>query len=167
MDVTYRKLLPADAKRYRAIRLESLQHHPESFCANVEEQRALPELRFETFIKQRDPRHFVVGAFSQGDLIGICGFVAEDDAAPKGTGALVQMYVRGAFSGQNVGLGLARAALSEAFALPEIEGVMLEVKKRNCRAIHVYEQIGFSTVDGEANEPTHDDTQLMVIHAQR
>lgn len=166
MDVTYRKLLPADAKRYRAIRLESLQHHPESFCANVEEQRALPELRFETFIKQRDPSHFVVGAFAQEDLIGICGF-AEDAAAPKGTGTLIQMYVRGAFSGQKVGLGLVRATLGEAFTLPEIKRVMLEVKKHNRQAIHVYEQTGFSTVDGEENEPTRDDTQLMVIHAQR
>ncbi len=166
MDVTYRKLLPADAKRYRAVRLESLQQHPESFCANVEEQRALPELRFETFIKQRDPRHFIVGAFSRGDLIGICGF-AEDDAAPKGTGTLIQMYVRSAFGGQKVGLGLVRATLGEAFALPEIERVMLEVKKGNRRAVHVYEQTGFLTVDREENEPTRDDTRLMVIHAQR
>lgn len=155
MKVTYRKLLPADTSAYRTIRLESLQHHPESFCADLEEQRALPELKFETFIKQQDPHHFVVGAFAQGDLIGICGFVANNDADLKGTGTLIQMYVRATFGGQKVGLGLLRTTLTEAFALPEIDSVRLEVKRDNSRAIHVYEHAGFHTLNSANSGNEH------------
>jgi len=144
MNITYRKLTAVNAPSYRAIRLESIKAHPESFCAVYEEQKQLPKLMFEQALENGvtliDSR-FVVGAFDGDTLIGICGFVplAQDGNA----GELIQVYVRAAYSGRKIGLGLVKTAVSQAFTIPSIQQIILDVKKGNTNAIRVYEQAGF------------------------
>ena len=42
MSITYRRLLAADSKRYREIRVESLKNHPETFGSGYEQQEKMP-----------------------------------------------------------------------------------------------------------------------------
>lgn len=146
MTITYRKLAADDAQRYREIRLESLKLHPESFGASFEEQRQMPHLMFEQALKAPIDDRFVIGAFDRQRLVGICGFipfVQEDPLEMKGTGVIIQMYVKSAYRGRKIGLGLIEAVVDEAFQIEGLNHIMLSVKKANRRAIRVYQQAGF------------------------
>jgi RimJ/RimL family protein N-acetyltransferase len=165
--ISYRKLKPADARAYREIRLESLKAHPEAFGAGYEEQRKLPKLMFEQAIEEPVGERFVIGAYDGEELIGLCGFVPfvpKDFGELEHTGTIIQMYVRAAYRGKKIGLGLTRAVLAEAFGNPEIEQVVLGVKKGNASAQRVYEQAGFGTYRLVSGEESRDECgRLMII----
>jgi len=141
MSITYQKLTAVYAKPYRNIRLESIKAHPESFCSVYEEQVQLPKLMFEAAIEKPTDSRFVMGAFDGDILIGICGFVPL--SPPTNAGEFIQVYVRAAYSGRKIGVGLMKTAVSKAFSIPSIEHIILDVKKGNLNAIRVYEQVGF------------------------
>jgi RimJ/RimL family protein N-acetyltransferase len=175
MTITYRKLLPVHAKQYRELRLESLKLYPDFFGSSFEEQSKLPELRLERSIKQQDANTFAIGAFAEDSLIdisgliGICGFVAHNDYGLDQTGTLIQMYVKEAFGGQKIGLGLTKAILSGAFTLANINHIILGVHPHNSKAIRVYEQAGFQVYAYDAHPPatTGHHVQLMIFHEQQ
>ena len=141
MSIIYQKLTAVYAQAYRNLRLESIKAHPESFCAVYEEQAQLPKLMFEAAIENPVNSRFMMGAFDGDVLIGICGFVplAQADDA----GELIQVYVRAAYGGRKIGLGLVKTAVCQAFTIPYIHRVLLDVKRGNLNAIRVYEQAGF------------------------
>lgn len=150
MEISYRKLVAADSKLYREIRLESLKLHPESFGVSFEEQSKLPKLTFEKALEQPVDDRFVMGAFDRHVLIGICGFlpfVPENTQQVKNTGTIIQVYVKLECRGRKIGLGLIKAVLHEAFKLPNMEQVVLGVHKGNMSAIRIYEQAGFQIYD--------------------
>jgi ribosomal protein S18 acetylase RimI-like enzyme len=168
MEISCRKLTAADSAQYREIRLESLRLHPESFGSSFEGQRKLPKLMFEKALEEPIDERFVVGAFDQQALIGICGFVpfASDDRGQlKGTGTIIQMYVKAAYRGRKIGLNLVKATLEEAFKIAGIEQVVLGVAEGNVSAIRVYEQAGFRTysLEGGEAEMNKEGGQLMII----
>ena len=74
MNISYRKLRSIDSEKYREIRLESLKLHPESFGSGYEEQSVLPKLKFEKSLEEPIDDRFVLGAFDDRGLIGICAF---------------------------------------------------------------------------------------------
>lgn len=152
----YQKLLPEHAKAYRALRLESLEQFPQFFGANIDEQRALPELRLERFINQQDTNNFVVGAFAHHQLVGICAFVAANDVELDATGTLIQMYVQTAFHGQGIGLGLTKQLVAEVTKLGTIKNLILEVVRSNQHAKRVYEQAGFRVFEPEQPNPSRE-----------
>ena len=96
MEIAYRRLDRADAAQYRAIRLESMKAHPESFGSGYEQQSKLPKLMFEKALEQPMDDRFLIGAFDQHELIGICGFVPLASFQPElaGVGEIIQVYVR-------------------------------------------------------------------------
>lgn len=160
MTISYRKLTVAETKAYRSLRLEALKRHPQSFGSTYEEQRTLPKLRFETVLEEELENYFMMGAFDDQKLIGICGFVPfslKDDERDETTGTIIQVYVKGAYSGQKVGAGLMQATVAAAFTQPKIEEVILEVRRVNMPAIRTYERAGFVVVSQDERD------QLMVV----
>lgn len=146
MNLTYRKLTAADSIAYREIRLESLKLHPESFGTSFEEQKDLPQLRFQKTLEEPETAKFLIGAFDQGGLIGICGFVPfllDENIQLDKVGTIVQMYVKASHRGHKVGLNLINAVVEEALKQKDIEQIILEVWDENISAIRVYEQAGF------------------------
>lgn len=143
MDIHFRKLLPADAKQYREIRLEALKNYPESFGSSYEEESALPKLNFEINIEQKVAGKFIVGAFDGESLIGICGFVHEERIKVRHRGLIIQMYIQPAYQGKKFGLQLLQATTGEAFKIPEVEQIVLGVITHNISAIKTYQQAGF------------------------
>jgi len=169
MEITIRKLSPEDAPDYRKIRLESLIAHPDSFGANYEEQNKLPKLMFEKAIESPRDDRFVMGAFDQSALIGICGFIPfamADFHDLANTGSIIQMYVRPSYRGNNIGTNLIKAVLAEAFKFPDIEQVVLGVKGGNLSAIRVYEKVGFQSYKPDKAEQIYDsnDDKMMIIY---
>jgi len=154
-DYEYRVLGPLDSGQYREIRLESLKAHPDSFGSSFAEQRKLPKLMFEKAIEQPTDDRFVLGVFDQKDLIGICGFIPlglENIYDLSNAGALIQMYVRQAYSGRKIGLTIVKNTIRKAFRISGIEQIVLEVKEENKSAVHVYEQAGFHIYNLEENK---------------
>lgn len=168
--ITYRKLLPGDAASYRQIRLESLKTDPEVFSASYEEQAKLPKLMFEAALEEPVDERFVIGSYDGEDLVGIFGyvpFVMDDSLEPGSTGTLIQMYVRPAYRGKKIGLGLTKAVVEEAFKDPEITQIVLGVKEGNVSAIRVYEEAGFRTYRSLEDETErHECGRWMIISRQ-
>jgi RimJ/RimL family protein N-acetyltransferase len=166
MRVAYRRLLADDAARYREIRLESLKAHPEAFGASYEEQARMPKLMFEAAMEEPVDERFVVGAFDGEVLVGIFGYVPfamDESLEPGGAGTLIQMYVRPAYRGNKIGLGLTRAVVEEAFTDPGLEQIVLGVKEGNVSAIRVYEEAGFWTYRSGGCEAERDECGRWMI----
>jgi RimJ/RimL family protein N-acetyltransferase len=152
LKIIFRKLNPDESKKYRLIRLESLQAHPASFGSSYEGQKLLPKLMFERALEQPKDERFVVGAFDRGELIGICGFVpgtSEYFEGLKNAGTLIQMYVRSSYSGKKIGLKLTTTLIEEAFKIPGMNHIVLGVREGNAPAIRVYQQAGFQPYNPE------------------
>jgi RimJ/RimL family protein N-acetyltransferase len=160
MEISYRKLVSEDAQRYREIRLESLKAHPESFGATFEEQNQLPQLMFEKALMRPWDERFVLGAFHQAELVGICGFVPFNDLDLSQTGTVIQMYIKANYRGRKIGLNLVQGLLQIAFSIPEIEKVVLGVNIANLGAMRVYEQAGFQIYQTGKSD---DEFQIMLI----
>lgn len=167
MTTSYRKLLPSDSAQYREIRLESLKAHPKSFGSTFEEQKKLPKLMFEKAIEQPYDERFVVGAFDEKVIIGICGFVPftlEDFQVLENAGTIIQMYVKPTYRGRKIGFNLVKTVVDEAFRLPNIDKVVLGVREGNISAIRVYKKAGFLTyTPSEIETERHDDAFRKMI----
>ncbi|MCJ7935672.1 MAG: GNAT family N-acetyltransferase [Chryseobacterium sp.] len=135
----YRKLVSGESKKYRTIRLESLEKFPESFGASYEEALKTEKFRTESDIEEQTPERFVFGAFADDELAGICTFVKNEN----NTGNIYQMYVKKEFQGKGIGLGLIEATIHEAYhRFIDIE-IILEVTPGNNKAYNLYRKIGF------------------------
>ncbi|UFX48325.1 GNAT family N-acetyltransferase [Bradyrhizobium sp. 41S5] len=136
--IEIRRLLPADAALYRDIRLEALRFSPEAFGSAYETESVHPG---EWFADRLTSGAVILGAFRDGELAGIVGFVAAEGPKRQHKGALVSMYVRQASRRGGVGRLLVESALE--FAVQSVELVQLAVVKGNEPAVRLYRSMGF------------------------
>lgn len=81
------------------------------------------------------------GAFVDGRLAGVAGFVREAGAKQRHKGTLWGMYVDPSARRYKVGAALVQAVLDHAAG--EVEQVLLAVGAANAAAIGLYERLGF------------------------
>jgi len=143
-NIEYRKLKPDESAIYRALRLESLKHYPDSFGSTYEGEKKMKKLGYETYIEESNPDNIIVGAFHQNKLIGICGFYRMNDERCIHRGHIIQMYIRPKYQGKQVGLGLTNSTISEVFRTASIEQIELGVMSTNIAAHKIYLKAGFS-----------------------
>lgn len=143
MEVFYKKVPPSDSHLYRALRLESLKHNPEAFETSYQESINNPQLHFEKIIKENYPNKFVMGAYVENQLIGMCAFVDYNNHDVIGSGTLIQMYVTTKFRGLNISQSLILAIKSEVMEIKHIHAILLEVKISNSIAVNTYIKNGF------------------------
>jgi ribosomal protein S18 acetylase RimI-like enzyme len=136
-DVKIRRLRPDDAKAFRVLRLEALKAHPESFGSSFEFENG-QDLAW--FAGRLENAH-VLGAHSEGVLVGTAGFALQQGQKSAHKGRLWGMYVRS--SSRNVGVGrlLVNAVLEVARA--NVELIQLSVVTENRPARRLYESVGF------------------------
>jgi RimJ/RimL family protein N-acetyltransferase len=151
MNIHYRKLLPADSKQYRDVRLDALQKFPENFGSNYETESAKPKLAFEIAIEQQADNNFIIGAFDGEKLIGICGFAQETGPKIRHRGLIIQMYIRPQYQGKGLGFKLLQTTVDEAFKIPEVEQLALGVISHNVNAAKIYERAGFKEFGMQPN----------------
>jgi len=96
--VQVRRLMPADARLYREIRLEALQLSPEAFGSSFEQEGAQSLGYFEEALTKAD----VFGAFRETALVGIAGYRTQAGAKQAHKGMLWGMYVRPLARGSGV-----------------------------------------------------------------
>ncbi len=161
MSVEVRRLAPADAEAYRAIRLESLEQEPNAFGSvyALEAKRPLADFA------ERLATSTVFGAYAGGTLIGVAGF--KQEAGPKDShkGFVWGMYVRADWRGKGVGAALMAAVV--AAARNTVEQLTLAVVQDNDTAIALYRKIGFQVYGVEPralkSESSYSDEVLMAL----
>ncbi|MES5482952.1 GNAT family N-acetyltransferase [Bradyrhizobium sp. INPA03-11B] len=136
--IEIRRLLPADATLYRDIRLEALRLSPEAFGSAYETESVHP---VGWFAERLVHGAVILGAFRDGELAGILGFVVEQGPKRQHKGALVGMYVRQQGRRGGIGRRLVEAALE--LAAQSVELVQLVVVKGNEPAVRLYQSMGF------------------------
>ena len=145
MDIIYKVLEPKDSSDYRRIRLKSLKEHPDLFAAKYDEQVQLEKLYFEKQIEINSQEAFMVGAYSVGCLIGICGFLGKSDYFDD-AGTIYQMYVLPEWRNKGIGHGLVQLVKDTVTKKETFAKITLDVSPANNSAIHVYEKSGFKKI---------------------
>lgn len=152
MDLTFKKIPPDESQLYRSLRLESLKFNPEAFESDYKEALLNPRLHFEKIINKNEAYKFVIGAYFEGKLIGMCAFVDYNNHGVMNTGTLIQMYITPEFRGNNISLHLIDAVTQVAFKMPHILNILLEVKETNYGAVNVYKRAGFKVIEINNNQ---------------
>lgn len=142
MTLAVRRLLPADAGDFQALRLRGLEECPTAFASSFSEEcdSALPT------IAQRlapAPDGAVLGAFDAMVLVGVVGVQRERHAKLAHKAFLWGMYVAPAHRRRRVGRALVDAALAHARAMPGVVRVNLGVNAANVAALALYAAAGF------------------------
>lgn len=139
-----RTLTSADAESYRALRLQSLQQHPEAFLSSYE---AEVKLSIETTRIRLDSSdgHFTLGAFLDGEqgLAGMATFFRESRSKIQHKANVYAVYVDPVARKHGVGRALMQELIARAKAAPGLEQLMLSVTSSNVAAKRLYESLGF------------------------
>lgn len=138
MTVTIRRLSEADAQAWRALRLEGLERHPESFAAEHAMEAAQPLSYFADRIAQTR----VWAAFAGAEMVGTAGLRVHPGAKMRHKGILVGMYVREGLRGTGAAEALVEALVADARGLVEV--IHLSVVADNRRACRFYDRLGFA-----------------------
>jgi RimJ/RimL family protein N-acetyltransferase len=134
-----RRLSAADVEAYRAIRLEALTNHPESYGSSPERFVATST---ESIIDMLTRMAFF-GAFTgAGELAGLTAYGRDDGERERHRGWLFQVYAKPVLRGTGAALALIEAAVEHART--EVIQVHLMVGAHNAPAIRLYEKAGFS-----------------------
>jgi len=139
---TLRRLAPADAAAYRALRLRGLREHADAFTSSYEEDHAKPLATTEARLAP-DSDDMVWGAFSGAALAGVVGLGREARAKNRHKAVVFGMYVAPEHSGNGVGTALLARVIEAARTCPGIEQLVLTVTDGNARARGLYETAGF------------------------
>jgi RimJ/RimL family protein N-acetyltransferase len=138
LTIAVRRLLPADAAAYRALRIEGFATHPMEFRYSVADEEATSLADAE----RRLAESFVAGAFAGGELVGIGGSTRFAGEKLRHKGLLWGMYVRPAARGSGAADGIVRAIVEDASR--EVRLLLLTVAAHNPRARRLYERWGFA-----------------------
>jgi ribosomal protein S18 acetylase RimI-like enzyme len=144
-EVDIRRLTPADAWVYRAIRLDGLKHHPEAFGSTFDAEAVKPLAWFIDRLGQST----VFGAFRHTETLGVAGFAVRSGEKEAHKGLLWGMYVRPQARGTGVARRLVEAVIESA--RPCVELLQLSVVVGNERARRLYAGLGFVEYGIERN----------------
>lgn len=140
-----RRLTPADAEAWWALRLRALREHPEAFGSSYEDAVATPP---DTTIANTRARlgaenALTLGAWESGELIGMVTCFRESGRKKRHKAAVISMYVSREASGHGVGRALLTDLIARAKEWPGLETLQLAVVTENDRARRLYHSLGF------------------------
>jgi RimJ/RimL family protein N-acetyltransferase len=141
--IIYRKLGLQELEQYHYIRLDCLKNFPQNFGTLHEEELESSSFKFDKIITENHSSDFLMGAYKNKNLIGICGFIQEKRNKTKHIGEVSGMYVKPEYNGQHIGSELLKETIKISFENPEIEQIVLAVVDKNQVAKNLYKKNGF------------------------
>jgi ribosomal protein S18 acetylase RimI-like enzyme len=139
MAVAVKRLVPADAERFRSIRLEGFRLQEREFRFSPADELAIP---LDT-VKARLDADFVAGAFVDDELVGIGGLTRLAGSKLNHRALLWGMYVNAAHRGSGVADQIMQALIDFA-TKAGIESIILTVMSENETACRFYRRWGFT-----------------------
>ena len=166
-----RRLAPADAPAYRALRLRGLAEHPDAFNSSADAEAAKPLSAVETRIAADSP-DVVFGAFFGGVLAGVVGLARESREKNRHKATVFGMCVAPELARRGIARALLRHLVATAQQDPGIEQLVLTVTHSNVPARSLYESEGFRSFGIEPRairvaDRYYDKNHMMRFMAQR
>lgn len=141
MNLQIQHLTPDDAAQYRALMLEAYERHPQAFTSSVREREKLPLAWWAARLDGE--LDLLLGAFSEGRLLGIVGLAFELREKARHKATLFGLYVTGEQRSCGLGYQLVQRLLAEAADYEGLRLVQLTVTAGNDAALSVYRRCGF------------------------
>lgn len=143
--VILRTLSSFDLPAFRALRLDALRLHPETFVPTHEEEQASdPRALAQRF--RNDWIHdgsFILGAYRGDRLVGAIG-VRRSPRRKHGHKATIWLlYTQAVVRGQGIGRMLLEEAIARCWREPELEVLQLTVGSESDAAYRLYTRVGF------------------------
>ena len=164
-----RALTEDDAGDFRRLRLRALKEQPNAFGSSYEAESAQPLEAVAGRMRRTaaSPDDFTLGAYREGELVGMVGFFREQREKMRHKGTIWGMFVPSEEQGKGIGRALLTEAVKRARLVPGLEQVGLAVVTPNRRARGLYASLGFETYGVEPNalvvEGEHLDEEFMVL----
>lgn len=153
-DVTVRVLAEEDWETYRQLRLAALESDPESFAAELVDERGYGEERWRDRIRRS--RRLVASREDQEVGVASVGQARDEDGILDGVAELFGMWVTPPARGSGVAWELVTAAAKQA-RKDGHQHLRLWVSTDNGRAVGFYSSYGFRPAD-ERRPMTTDDS---------
>lgn len=136
---------PGDLQRFKALRLEALQRHPEAFGTSYAEQAPRSDAFWLERIQQGmgEPSGAIYVADTGADLGGMIGIRRNDSTKQQHSATIWGVYVRPEMRGQRVADALLAACLAWA-EKQALRIVRLSVVSSNGLALRLYLRHGFT-----------------------
>lgn len=163
--VHLRRLAPADAAIYQALRLSALKETPAAYGSSYDEEKDAPTSMIEGILADR-PDRATFGAFRAGKLVGLVSLAREGLHNTAHKGLVWGMYVRPDARGHGVGRELLLEAIALARQMPGLLQVNLAVGATNLPALRLYESVGFRAFGIEAGAMLVQGQPVDEIHMQ-
>lgn len=140
-----------DLAAFREIRVESAQNSPETFRATVEDMKSKTVQDFQEHISGAQEGDFIVGAFVEGELVGVAALYHESYEKLSHKVTIGSLYVKP----QHRKIGIATKLIDEVVQRVKDSGgirlINLSVITTNISAVRLYEKLGFVTYGNEPN----------------
>jgi ribosomal protein S18 acetylase RimI-like enzyme len=144
-----RLLTADDAGEWWRLRVESLDSDPEAFGSSPGDHQSLSTEDVRKRLSSDPNEFFIVGAFDDHRLMGMCGFHREPGAKSRHKARVWGVYVTLEHRGQGVGRDLLRSLLERASAIDGVEQILISVTATQLAAARLYSSLGFESFGRE------------------
>ena len=138
-----RFLVPDDAGEWLRLRLESLQNDSEAFSSSPQDSQSLSAEDVRKRLSSDQGEFFIVGAFDDRQLLGMCGFHREPGVKSRHKARVWGVYTSPGRRGQGLGRTLLQTLLARAAEIDGVEQMLISVTSTQAAAHSLYRSLGF------------------------
>lgn len=145
--IEIRTLGTSDIPAFRALRLDALRLHPESFVPTYEEERSVEAAAVAAKFRNDwiNDGNFILGAYRNGWLVGAIGVKRWPRQKQRHKATIWLLYTHADMRGRGTGRRLLEAAVERCRRDPDIEMVHLSVGRESDTARRLYASLGFES----------------------